>query len=136
MYLDDLTRSKEITMNEDVLSMLLGDNAFDTCTRACVKQWLLDDDLELMMNDDGTFYTHRYEESDYHEQYPDYAVEAINYAVGFAFCGYYAVAEATIEAVVQNLRKLESAGFSFDILYNKLSLVTDKLKRLTSSSDK
>ena len=123
-------------MNEDVLSMLLGDSAFDTCTRACVKQWLLDDDLELMMNDDGTFYTHRYEGSDYHEQYPDYAVEAINDAVDFAFCGYYAAAAVRIQIVVQNLRELESAGFSFDILYNKLSLVTDKLRRLMNSGSK
>ena len=123
-------------MNEDVLSMLLGDSAFDTCTIDCVKQWLLDDDLELMMNDDGTFYTHRYEESDYHEQYPNCIVDTINDAVDFAFCGYYAVAAFTIQVVIQNLRVLESAGFSFDILYNKLSLVTNKLRRLMNNNDK
>ena len=136
VYLDDLTRPKEITMSEDVLSMLLGDDAFDTCTIDCVRQWLLDDDLELMMNDDGTFYMHRYEESDYHEQYPDYAVDAINDALGFAFCGHYAAAAHVIQVVVQNLRKLENTDFSFDILYNKLSLITDKLKRLMGNSDK
>ena len=123
-------------MNEDVLRMLLGDDTFDTCTIDCVKQWLLDDDLELMMRDDGTFYMHRYEEPDYHEQYPGYIVDTINDAVDFAFCGYYAVAAFTIQVVVQNLRELESAGFSFDILYNKLSLVTDKLRRLMNSGNK
>ena len=122
-------------MNEDILRMLLSDDAFDMCTIDCVKQWLLDDDIELMVNDDGTFYMHRYEEPDYHEQYPGYAVDAMNDALGFAFCGYYAAAATTIQVVVQTLRKLESAGFGFDILYNKLSLISDKLKRLMSSSD-
>ena len=121
--------------DDDVLSMLLGDSAFDTISTDCVKQWLLDDDLELMINDDGTFYMHRYEEPEYNEQYPDNVVDEINDALGFAFCEYYAAAAVTIQIVVQSLRKLESAGLSFDNLYNKLSLVTDKLKRLLANSN-
>jgi hypothetical protein len=121
-------------MNEDVLSMLLGDSEFNTCTTDCVKQWLLDDDLELMMNDDGTFYTHRYEEPEYNEQYPDYAVAKIDTALVIASCGHYAAAADVIQVVVQSLRVLENSEFSFDNLYNKLSLVTDKLKRLLASN--
>lgn len=121
----------------DVLSMLLGDSAFDTCTTDCIKQWLLDDDLELelRMNDDGTFYTHRYEEPEYNEQYPDNVVATIDDAIVIASCGHYAAAASIIQTVVQNLRVLENSGFSFDNLYNKLSLVTDKLTRLLANNN-
>lgn len=122
-------------MNDDVLSMLLGDSDFNTCTTDCIMQWLLDDDLELRMNADGTFYMHRYEEPEYNEQYPDNAVATIGDAIVIASCGHYAAAAAVIQVVVQNLRVLENSGFSFDNLYNKLSLVTDKLTRLLANNN-
>ena len=119
----------------DVLSMLLGDSAFSACTIDCIKQWLLDDDLELRMSDDGTFYMHKYEEPEYNEQYPDNVVATLGDAIVIASCGHYAAAASIIQTVVQTLRVLEATGFSFDNLYNKLSLVTDKLTRLLANNN-